>query len=58
MCKVTGGYLNHVSFAEYTGHLMPAPNGPCDIVVFDFLTVTHIVTERFEDYSFQNNIPE
>jgi len=23
---------------------MPAPNGPCDIVVLDFLTVTHIIT--------------
>jgi hypothetical protein len=44
MGKVTGGYLNLASFAEYTGHLMPAPNGPRDIVVLDFLTVTHIVT--------------
>jgi hypothetical protein len=41
MCKVMGGYLNFVSFAEYTGHLMPAPNGPCDIVLLDFLTVTY-----------------
>lgn len=44
MCKVTVGYLNPVSFAEYSGHLMPAPNGPCDIVVLDYLTVTHTVT--------------
>jgi len=44
MCKVTGGYLNLVSCAEHTGHLMPAPNGPCDIVVLDFLTLTLIVT--------------
>ena len=40
------GHLVPKYFAQYTGHVITAPNSPGDMVVFDFLIVTHFITAK------------